>query len=266
MSNAPIKAEQDCTHCHADAKKKLPIIEDQPSSKVGLAITICVGTAAIGLVCVTMPFVAPAFRKHALPYIPATDKQVSNVFKAIRQFESSKNVSKYVPNTSNHPKLIDLGSGDGRIVFEAAKQGYKSEGVELNSMLVLYSKFKALSSWSMIQNAAAERDLPVSRPQIHRADFWKINMKEYDLIVVFGVQEMMKDLATKLKKEMKPDCLIVSCRSPITEYKSIFHLDEELDSIWIYDKNSLFVSVDADQKEKLNYKQKKNDDDDDDLM
>lgn len=123
-----------------------------------------------------------------------------------------------------------------------------------------------MSSWSMIKENAYNKELPVSYPQIHKADFWKINMREYDLIVVFGVQEMMKDLATKLKDEMKPDCLIVSCRSPITEYKSIFHLDEELDSIWIYDKNSLFISADPDNKDKLSYKPKKNDDDDDDLM
>ena len=92
-------------------------------------------------------------------------------------------------------------------------------------------------------------------------------MSKYDIIVVFGVQEMMADLASKLKKEMKPDCLIVSCRSPITEYKSIFHLDEDIDSIWIYDKQALFQPVDAENREKLSINNKaKNQDDDDDLM
>lgn len=107
MSNEPIKVEESCTHCtnHVDSKKLLPVIEDQPSSKLGLAITIGIGAAALGLVCATMPFVAPAFRKHALPYIPATDKQVSNVFKAIKQY----NTLKYIPNARRQPKLIDLG-------------------------------------------------------------------------------------------------------------------------------------------------------------
>jgi len=36
--------------------------------------------------------------------------------------------------------LVDVGSGDGRIVLEAARRGYKAHGVELNPWLVLYSK------------------------------------------------------------------------------------------------------------------------------
>ena len=53
-------------------------------------------------------------------------------------------------------------------------------------------------------------------------------MKEYDLIIVFGVQEMMKELAVKIKDEMKPNTLIVSCRFPIASYKSVFNIDDEL--------------------------------------
>lgn len=165
--------------------------------------------------------------------------------------------------------LIDLGSGDGRITFEAAKYGYNASGVELNSMLVFYSKFKALTSWSRLKKEMyVEPTMPIFYPRFHRADLWKFDMSKYDVIVVFGVQEMMADLASKLKKEMKPDCLIVSCRSPITEYKSIYHLDEDIDSIWIYDKQALFKPVeDADERERLVINNKaKNQDDDDDLM
>jgi len=134
-------------------------------------------------------------------------------------------------------------------------------------MLVAYSKLKAVTSWPKIKSAAYIDQVPLYYPRFRRADLWKMNMSEYDVIVVFGVQEMMADLASKLKKEMRPDCLIVSCRSPITEYKSIFHLDEELDSIWIYDKAALFKRVDdAEQKEALRLNKKKNEDDDDDLM
>ena len=37
-------------------------------------------------------------------------------------------------------KLIDLGSGDGRIVFAAARCGYFTTGYEQNLWLVFYSK------------------------------------------------------------------------------------------------------------------------------
>lgn len=54
---------------------------------------------AISVVC--FPFVSPAFRKICLPYVPATCQQVKNVIRALNGRSGS---------------LIDLGSGDGRIV------------------------------------------------------------------------------------------------------------------------------------------------------
>lgn len=53
------------------------------------------------LTAICAPFVLPALRKICLPYVPATTIQVSNVIKALR---------------GRNGQLIDLGSGDGRIV------------------------------------------------------------------------------------------------------------------------------------------------------
>lgn len=54
---------------------------------------------AISVICI--PFVSPAFRKICLPYVPATSQQIRNVLQALEGRTGS---------------LIDLGSGDGRIV------------------------------------------------------------------------------------------------------------------------------------------------------
>lgn len=91
-------------------------------------------------------------------------------------------------------------------------------------------------------------------------------MKEYDLIVCFGVQEMMKELAVKIKDEMKPNTLIVSCRFPIAAFKSVFNYDDDLDSSWIYNKESLMKQVAVGEKKdkiKLKKKEEKDDEDDD---
>lgn len=229
-------------------------------SKFGLYSSLGIGALAIGCSIAAIPFLTPAMRKHALPYIPATPKQIKNVFKAIRQYSAQNNIANKVPNNSNLVKLVDLGSGDGRIVFDAAKRGYHATGVELNAILVLYSKIKAITSRSQLK---PKNDLKFYKPQFERADFWKVNMNEYDLIVVFGVQEMMKDLGKKLKLEMKEDTLIVSCRNPIPSYKSVFSLDDELDSVWIYNKESLFKLVESENKANSNKKVDDDDDDDD---
>ena len=36
--------------------------------------------------------------------------------------------------------LLDIGSGDGRLVVDAAKMGFRATGVELNRWLVYYSR------------------------------------------------------------------------------------------------------------------------------
>lgn len=231
-------------------------------SKFGFYSALGIAAVAIGGTIAAVPFLTPAMRRHALPYIPATDKQIKNVFKAIKTYREANQLTKLKPSREQVVKLVDLGSGDGRIVFEAAKRGYQATGVELNAILVLYSKIKAwTTSWSESERTK-QKNIILTRPAFKRADLWKVDMREYDFIVIFGVQEMMKDLAKKLKEEMKPGCLILSCRNPVPNYKSIHFLDDQLDSVWIYDKSSLSLRVQ--ESEQLNYKQKVEDDDDDD--
>lgn len=64
------------------------------------------GGIAIGLSVICVSFVAPAFRKYCLPYVPATDNQIENILKLING--KSKN---------GEQRLLDIGSGDGRIVI-----------------------------------------------------------------------------------------------------------------------------------------------------
>jgi predicted RNA methylase len=56
------------------------------------------------------PFLAPAMRRIALPYIPASGEQVANVVKAL----------KLRPRLQG-ARMVDVGSGDGRLVVAAAK-------------------------------------------------------------------------------------------------------------------------------------------------
>jgi hypothetical protein len=197
----------------------IPSKSDKPKSSFGLYTTIAIGGVALGFSIIAIPFVTPALRKHTLPYVPATDKQIENVFKTINLIKKTSNKQRL--------SLIDLGSGDGRIVFEASKRGFEATGVEINFFLYLYSRFKAFSFNTN------------PRPMFKRANLWNVNLGNYDLIVLFGVQEMMKDLSVKLNKEIKPDTTIITCRFPIHDYKEIYSLEDGVDSVWVYDKNAL---------------------------
>lgn len=68
----------------------------------GKILIAATGGVGIGLSIVCASFVAPAFRRICLPYVPATTEQIQNVLS-------------FLPKNSAG-KLLDIGSGDGRIV------------------------------------------------------------------------------------------------------------------------------------------------------
>lgn len=184
------------------------------SNTVGKIVLAATGALAVGLVAVTTPFITPALRKVCLPYVPATDKQIVNVLKMCRART----------NAETSMKLADLGSGDGRVVFAAARQGYKASGYELNYWLVWYSRLKA-----RLQGVHRKATFT-------RADLWKVDLSSYDKIVIFGVSEMMQGLEDKLKTDMKDGAQVVACRFPLPSWKPCGQIEEGIDSVWLYRK------------------------------
>lgn len=77
------------------------------------------------------------------------------------------------------PRLLDIGSGDGRIVIAAAKNGLKSDGVELNTWLVQFSRISAIKNGVFNKTTFFQKDL------------WKFNTSVYDYVVIFGVEQMV---------------------------------------------------------------------------
>lgn len=75
--------------------------EPQSRSRLGVIVTGVLGGSLVALYAVAAPFVTPALRKVCLPFVPATSAQVENVLRVLRARSGS---------------LVDIGSGDGRIV------------------------------------------------------------------------------------------------------------------------------------------------------
>lgn len=90
-------------------------------------------------------------------------------------------------------KIVDLGSGDGRIVVEFAKNPLIKEahGYEINPILVFLSRRK-------IKKLGLQK-----KAFIHRKSFWKVNLKKFDIIVAFQIIFVMKNLKEKIEKEIK---------------------------------------------------------------
>ncbi|XP_054161950.1 ATP synthase subunit C lysine N-methyltransferase-like [Oppia nitens] len=189
-------------------------------ASIGIAVF---GGVSVSLLAISLPFVWPAFRRQVLPYIPATDTQVRNVLSLLRRSETKS--------------VIDLGSGDGRIVIECARLGLQSHGVELNPWLVLYSKFRS-------------RLLGTNRlTHFQRKDLWKINTSNYDNIVIFGVEDMMSLLETKIIKDCKQSgnsVKVIACRFPLPNLIPIEIIGTGIDTVWLYrypNHNRLYDSM-----------------------
>lgn len=89
-------------------------VQSKKNNYMGKVLIGLAGGCAIALTVVCYPFVSPALRRYTLPYIPATNNQL-------------KNIMSVLPSQSKHKKLLDIGSGDGRIVIETAKNGYAKQ-------------------------------------------------------------------------------------------------------------------------------------------
>jgi len=94
-------------------------------------------------------------------------------------------------------KIVDLGSGDGRLVLNLAKSGAIVHGYEINPILVWWSRYKIKKSRQM-------------NCQIYRQDFWQKDLSEYNSIIVFGIGTIMSRLAEKFDRELRPGTKIIS--------------------------------------------------------
>ncbi|KFQ38002.1 Protein FAM173B, partial [Mesitornis unicolor] len=174
----------------------------------GLLVTAGVGGTLVALYAVVTPFVIPALRKVCLPFVPATATQIQNVLKMLENRSGS---------------LVDIGSGDGRIVIAAAKRGFKAVGYELNPWLVWYSRYRA---W---------RDGVHQNTKFYISDLWKVSFSSYTNVVVFGVPQMMPQLEKKLKEELECNARIIACRFPFPYWIPDHTTGEGIDTVWAYD-------------------------------
>jgi hypothetical protein len=93
--------------------------------------------------------------------------------------------------------LIDLGSGDGRLVITAAKRGSKALGIEYNPDLVEVSK-----------RAAAKAGVS-DKADFVKADLFKTDLSQAQVITMFLLSTLNRRLRPKLL-DLKPGTRIVT--------------------------------------------------------
>ena len=117
------------------------------------------------------------------PYIPTKMNQIRKVLK--------------LAGVKKGKKFYELGSGDGRVVFEAAKLGAESFGIEQSWIRVLYSRYK---TWS----AGLKKTI------FSHGNIFSKTYEDANVIYIYLLHKGVKKLEDKLKEELKKGTIVIT--------------------------------------------------------
>ena len=115
--------------------------------------------------------------------------------------------------------LVELGSGDGRILRAAAERGIYAIGYELNPILVIWSRIKHWRYRRLIT--------------VHWKNYWRHKLPVTDGIYVFLLDRYMKKLDKKIIQESSNKVKLVSYAFSIPDKKPA----QEINGLLLYEYN-----------------------------
>lgn len=94
-------------------------------------------------------------------------------------------------------KVVDLGSGDGRVVLAASRVAKSAVGIEINPFLTLFSRFMAVMSAN-------------GKIKFKNKDMFKENLKKYNVVFIYLLPSSLEKLKQKLQTELEPGTRVVT--------------------------------------------------------
>lgn len=197
-----------------DVAKPIRIMgKEIPRSSVEKAL-YCTGAFLIVFNAFSIPFALPKLRAFlGAPYLPSSSSAFRKVIENVSELQR--------PGL----KLVDIGSGDGRLLVEASRKGMKSMGIEMNPWLVLGSRLrlvlaKANSNSSILWGNAWKSLNPLSR-------------FEPDVVVFYGrtgqgLMSKLGQLSEDISDRTGKDLIVISNKFQIPGWniRLIAHVDE----------------------------------------
>lgn len=147
-----------------------------------MIIGLLYGILIVGyiLVFIFIVYTLYAFIKGA-PFVPSARGTVKKMLR--------------IADLNPYDTLLDLGSGDGRILRKAAPLVKQAIGIEINPLLYWWSKMFL----------AKHKNVKVIRENL-----WKTHLGEVDVLTLFFIAGKMQHLQKKIQLEMKPGTRVVS--------------------------------------------------------
>lgn len=117
-------------------------------------------------------------------------------------------------------RFYELGSGDGRVVFVAAKLKADAIGIEQSWLRVIFSKIKASK-------------LNFKKANFIHGNIFSKNYSDADIIYIYLLTKGVKRLEAKLKQELKRGSIIITQTYHFQEWKPF----KKAGNFWLYKKN-----------------------------
>jgi hypothetical protein len=163
----------------------------------GLSILLFV----IGLLWILVPAL------YGLPPVPTSRDRIHHALQ--------------LANLQPGETLYDLGAGDGRVLFIAARDfGARAVGIEIGPI-------QCLLIWLRIMAGGFGRQV-----QIRWGNFYQAKLQEADVIFVYATSKEVLKLAPHLGTQMKTGSRLVSISADFSEWEPAFIDEHEL--IFIY--------------------------------
>ncbi len=153
-------------------------------------------------------FVAGFFRS---PFVPSNRDTIEKMLR--------------VAKIKRNERVIDLGCGDGRIIFLAEKKFHaKAEGYEISIFV-----------WLLAQ---INRILHRAKSKIYRRNFFNADLKKADVVFCYLLPEVMKKLSPKFKKELKRGARVISASFSLPNFKlhKKYEKEGKAGAIFVYKK------------------------------
>ena len=136
------------------------------------------------LLCLALGAPSPA-RGDEVPYVTTPDNVVAAMLS--------------IAGVGAQDNLVDLGSGDGRIVIAAAKRcGARAVGIEYDSELVAQSR------------ASAKREGVADRVKFLKQDIFATDIRKATVVTMYLLPEVNLDLRPRILFELRPGTRVVS--------------------------------------------------------
>ena len=130
-----------------------------------------------------------------LPYVGTKKEKIETIIKLAR--------------IKNNETIIDLGSGDGRLLLAAAARGAYAIGYELNPFSVLVSRLHA------------HLEGHAENVMVYRQNMWQADLKVADVIFVYSLQKTIGKFEDFIYKNAKKGTRVVVNTNPFPHKKPV---------------------------------------------